>query len=452
MSRFLLIFSSFILFVSCTSERDDLDVNDSFPVSKIEKALNTYICSTKGIRTRNGEDCYSMAPYVLEDDTVMYVAEFGDGWELYSADMRFPIVLLSQETGKFAEMTSIPALKDCVETIASEIKNKKLESHEGIEEIDDSWSWVAPVDYTRSDPSSVDYPDYDHGQWDVIEWKDLDPIIEERDHILTTQWGSGSPWNMYTFRINKKNCDAGTVTATIAQYLFYIHSKIGVPETIPSQARLVDDSTYVYYSFDEDSWENMALSSKDLDEKVKLVAVLIGYVSQEIRTWYGNLYSISDMNYAVNTFLAGYTGMQFENSEFSTDSKILSELKKGNPVIAWGKCSNLNNQEYAFIIDAYRTTTRRAVITYGWNGLMKSGRDPNMRDRDGNIIEYGIKKVSDWSSTTSYYKINWGIGGLGNETQCHAGIWSPNLDHIDINVNKERRIYINKNTALYDEN
>lgn len=148
------------------------------------------------------------------------------------------------------------------------------------------------------------------------------------------------------------------------------------------------------------------------------------------------------LNYAVDKCLNSSLNCQFLIKEPENDAEIINLLKRGEPVLAYANDSKHSNKEYGFIIDGYREEIRNSVITYGWNGKMKSGRDPNMRDEEGNIISYGITKTIEQSTKLSNYTMNWGLSGNGDDTYCNTGSWSPKLSHYDINLNKNRRIIV----------
>lgn len=59
-------------------------------------------------QTRAGETV-SIEPYVYEGDTVMYIVNYEDGWELYSNDTSLPMILGKSDTGSLdLNSNSIP--------------------------------------------------------------------------------------------------------------------------------------------------------------------------------------------------------------------------------------------------------------------------------------------------------------------------------------------------------
>ncbi len=94
-----LIFCTSLLFVSCSSELEQT-INDSLPnqIKKPEtgvmKNIKNYInhMGSNGISSRNTNDC-TISPYIYKGDTIMYVANYSDGWELFSTDHRVPMII-----------------------------------------------------------------------------------------------------------------------------------------------------------------------------------------------------------------------------------------------------------------------------------------------------------------------------------------------------------------------
>ncbi|MEZ3550914.1 MAG: hypothetical protein K1W02_09330 [Muribaculaceae bacterium] len=72
----VILSSLVILLTGCISENDDMQPRYSSSIQTIEEALNTYINVTKNKGTRSEEKAYTLNPYVIEDDTVMYVSQY----------------------------------------------------------------------------------------------------------------------------------------------------------------------------------------------------------------------------------------------------------------------------------------------------------------------------------------------------------------------------------------
>lgn len=100
-----------------TPAADSYKTVESVQLRSIKKYLRT---SRKG--TRSG-DCL-ITPYVIEGDTVMYVAQFESGWELFSNSLAAPMSLMKSETGTFFEATNTDnrAFADLFNSIVSSLR------------------------------------------------------------------------------------------------------------------------------------------------------------------------------------------------------------------------------------------------------------------------------------------------------------------------------------------
>lgn len=85
-----------------SDEPISLSVSDK--ETKVERGIKDYISHLKfgNINARRSTlQTYSLTPYIYRGDTVMYIANYASGWDLFSADQRTPLVMLSSDTGAF---------------------------------------------------------------------------------------------------------------------------------------------------------------------------------------------------------------------------------------------------------------------------------------------------------------------------------------------------------------
>ena len=112
----------------------------SFPTTektKIETDISNYITKIKPGNTSTfskASNNYSLTPYIYKGDTIMYIANYTSGWELYSADQRTPLIMASSETGSFDmnDNTMAPAFKSYLNSVAEELYQiKQMDTTEG---------------------------------------------------------------------------------------------------------------------------------------------------------------------------------------------------------------------------------------------------------------------------------------------------------------------------------
>lgn len=94
---------------------------------------------TKGRLNTRAEGSFSITPYIEEGDTLMYIAQYEKGWELYSASKATNMLICSSEKGVFdLNDPNMPeALRALIEDECAAIKQSL---NDKIEKVDDSWS------------------------------------------------------------------------------------------------------------------------------------------------------------------------------------------------------------------------------------------------------------------------------------------------------------------------
>lgn len=110
MKHFLLIFV--ILFISCSGNEDlsylrnKTEDYSEYSVSINITAIRNYIDAKYETSTRVFGYC--LTPILNDNDTVMYLANYGDddGWEIFSNSKYIPMVLFSSPKGHF-DITNI---------------------------------------------------------------------------------------------------------------------------------------------------------------------------------------------------------------------------------------------------------------------------------------------------------------------------------------------------------
>lgn len=88
-----------LLLGACQSDFSDVGDNVDRPensnvCSRNLVAIKNYLNHVRPTATRAG--AVSIMPYVVNGDTVMYVANYEEGWEVFSNDNRLPMVLMDR--------------------------------------------------------------------------------------------------------------------------------------------------------------------------------------------------------------------------------------------------------------------------------------------------------------------------------------------------------------------
>lgn len=334
-------------------------------------------------------------------------------------------------TGEFDFVKMPEALKVQISSIAESIYGM-ASTDENIK-ADASWNWMEPESGNmEKSNSSDDGPDYDNGQWVLIDMIDHGTTVTtDIPHLVKTKWGQLEPWNSYVPRDlgypGHPHSAVGCMVVAASQYAYFLHYKNGVPKAAPMSGKY--DTSSNRYSFPivtAKAWDYMGLNKNSLN--ADYAAVYLGYVASKIvppENFHRAGTGVT-VERALSIYLKPETGMEFINDGLSKIGIgiVKDEIKSGYPVIAAGFDSNGRNAVgHAFLIDSYRTETRTIEYVYGWDGLTMSGKDPNIRNLDGTIIKYGITKTVPETSTREYFRMNWGAEGDYDDVLCIPDSW-----------------------------
>jgi len=305
-----------LLVASCQSDLEDEMVNlveetnavtraDDFgSVASIKQLdtvdlLKTYIEKVKlsGVKNeskdKQSKPSYTLTPYIYEGDTVMYVAQYEDGWELLSTDERIPLVLASTESGVF-DLKRIPeAMKDYINSTAERVsvlkKTAEIESEQNSE-----WAVIHRKNKKATTRSIYDpHPELGTGYWELISTS-LPTIIsvDSIDHLVTTHWTQEDPFNAYTPKyLNLQgiynNSLLGCSPVAVGQFLYYYYEKDGtlfnIPQTATYNSLL---NSYSYSDFSYYAMNQLAKVKSDSNLGKSRTSVFLSYLGYLMNTSY----------------------------------------------------------------------------------------------------------------------------------------------------------------------
>lgn len=257
------------ILVSCTKEMEQNVVllnrmQDSFQVCQSD--LEQYFSEVKGIDLTKVPTT-TIEPIVSGRDTVMYLVNYGDGWELLSADKRAPVVIAMCDIGKTTvdDLYSIPEQNIFLKKWEQDLSELK---HMAMTVVSEDDSWIS----SGADTKSSDWSDWVY----IGEGLFASHVVAEIDHLLSTKWGQGTPWNVsapYTNGSMTSHCLTGCGPVAVSQVLYYLHGKIGKPSSsfatcscnayIPDGASFItlDNSNTSFSNPSADVWSQMPLTS-----------------------------------------------------------------------------------------------------------------------------------------------------------------------------------------------
>ena len=412
--------------------------------------------------TRYAED-FSMSPYVENGDTLMYIVQFPEGWEVYSASKAAPMLLFSCPTGVFDMMDDempIPAkyiFNSTADNLRTVIKSR-------VDTINPTWNVVhcTPEEF-QSGKIIIDYdllskiqnsgnynlktrsedPDEqpEDGHWVLLKTEVLSESTYTSPKLIQTKWGQESPWNLYAQKkYNSEtysyiNALVGCVAVAVGQYQYYTHYKDGVPlNTVSTITATSNGLDYTFSGASSTVWDKMAKIENDNGEQYS--AMLMGYVGRQMSAEYGlNVTNILPKN--MEKYLENTYGVDFY-SEKPTFDVIRRYIDKSYPLIASGK--DQKNGSHCFLIDQYTQSGTTVKYTYGWEGPnapgMDADDDTNDRDEDGNIVGWGVQ--NEIVKSSSFYKgisMNWGYyGDYDNIFYYNMNSWTAGKLTFDTNL------------------
>ena len=384
-----------------------LRYSDIYPKAGNNITLNNikeYLGGYKNIKDTKGASV-SVTPVMEGADTILYLINYQEGWELLSADRRAPRVFAMGEKGNttIEELTSIPALEYLYQ------------------------GFVERISYLKRNPEVPSSGDYNESWDEVLNprsfWELISTtIIEEGDtvqnHLTQTCWGQVSPWNIrapYGDSTMTYHCVTGCVPVAIAQMLYYLHQKEGVPTTayqncytqqyVPTLTPplILQPSDVAFYNPSSTNWNNMPLSETDTGsfEAVSALMVQIGVL---LPTWYYKYQTATPVGYIADVFQQDFSISCI--AQYSADVDIIANqvFSAQMPVILAASCSQ---NSHCFIVDACMEHYRIIKKVY------RSIRPLPVEDPELNPHMYDYMTVYETNESARYFGVNWGWGGSG---------------------------------------
>ena len=421
-----------------------------------EEELSSYI-SFKMLKDNRDHTPRQIIPVVDEnEDVLLYIINYEDGWDIVAADKRATLPLGSSSTGSLvigetnspifawiaclAEDVLILRKASVLEYANADIVSYNLTLWRMINAEESLFSEILedifPKEHTRAlVPPNTPYP----GHFELVSISSVSYVYDSISHLIPLAWSQTvNNCNDYVpFKSNSttERAPAGCVAIAGAQMLYYLNSKIGYPETAPMSAYCIGDIHN--YSFGQSDYSSAAWSQMSYyggTTAAKLIASVACLVHMSFGDDGSGAYT-SDLTddcfpfYSVSSDYANY-------NEFVVKESLLNEM----PVIisADGTSSWFNFQDgHAFIIDGYIRYQTETTGEYEWvwdnyNPSINYPKVPNQT-----LVTYS-------SPYMSRFKMNWGWGGLHNDASFAAsGDWNVIIDGDEYNFIYRRHMIHN---------
>lgn len=428
-----LFFPVFLLLSSCTQLGMD-SITPKETHSSLNKVTTTdlmnYFIRYKGIPATRSTDI-RVEPITHGIDTVMYLVNYEDGWEVLSADRRVSRVLTKCDRGNttVADLCANPAKMALWQSLKEGLSSGMHSSLFYNEPMEDSWEGPE----RHLDPFTRIYHKLDST---VIVSSTLDRC---QNHLLLTKWGQGEPWNTSTPYINsmmETHCKTGCVPVAAAQILFYLHYFFGRSDAIYGDAicnaYIPDSNDHIYLSssnisfsnYNSLNWDEMALSVDDVSGSTEKVAAFMSYLGYLYNACYmyegtsasmaltdsvfPNNFSITCQSSSVDSLNLAMN--LIDNQVYHNHLPIMMRLPFRNAAL-----SDSTTTHHCVVLDGYAHYTNEVIYYYG--------------DYETNGGPPAPGQTASWTwiipgtEYPQYVAINWGWDGAYDSTTSGDTIW-----------------------------
>lgn len=411
-----------------------LEVNG---LTGIQKDIMVNVLSSKFGGYRKGRpatramNSITMTPYVEDGDTLLFIVQYGEGWEVYSASKAANMVLLSSDKGQFNwdDESFPPALKTILLENAQGIKQLKE-----TEPTDVHTSWGAPSlkaeDYENGNITlhkngksrSIRYPDTPSGTWVLIESEEISRETNQSPKLISTDWNQEYPWNLYSKKVETnfglKRAPAGCVPIALSQYFYHTHYLNNIPSTtITTAIPTSDGKDFLFSGNSSEVWNKMAKDNNSISGANES-AIFIGHVGRLVKADYKESGTGATAENAIALLNKTY-GINFSSVAFDY-SYIKNSIDQNYPIVASTRSNKTSNGTprnivgHFFIVDQYQETTRTTKYIYGlirdpWPDGVEDPYASNDVDENGNIIGWAYtNEIIRKENMSQKISMNWG--------------------------------------------
>ena len=419
--------------LSVTEKLTDGDLCET-AVSQNVKAITNYISKHHASISRSAEEL--IYPYIVDGDTVMYIANYGDGWEVFSNDLRTPMVLMKCDEGDFypTALNTESPFEDLFQNTAEYLNSLKKADFAPTDTINSEWLAYGIEPLSSSNETDDEY------YWKYVASSPEEITTTEympSGKRLVTKWRQGEYFSLCTPFISGAHAPLGCTAVAVGQYLYYTHYKDNRPEKTVTEAKY--NQTKNSYEFSGSSstvWDSFATYHIYDSTYMTPTAIFLGWVAQKLNTQFSASGSSSTLNQA-SSFLNSQTKLNTSVTTYSPSS-VVEILEKDYPV--YTVASTANDEGHAFLIDYYKAVHSKSYNYYIYVKRVHGSNPDDEDELDGDFMENpnveNIKEafgdvpvnVERTISVKPYIKCNWGWGGTSDEIEIDARTvtWSAN--------------------------
>ena len=383
-------------------------------LSEVEKYAYAKYGNTKG-------DLIDIEALVRDSDTLGYVLNYGEGWEVLSGDKRCTPIMAKGD-GHYLFDSLIPPQKIWFESELEKIGAIKdgygVQTKSGPSEGELFWQRInAPTSLTKAEGDPIE----DNQYWELVEIIDWDYDVYTTGHLIQTKWGQGSPWNQFCpYDIQTENqCVAGCWPVAGAQLLYFLHYNLNKPSQFYNSCVSIgytDACSVDFGNSSLDSWDRMAKNTNDINRQTSNSAILIRWVGENMGVSYGlneTGGTINQFKSVLNNISITYSVDNFEDMDRDISYYLIT---KGQPCIIRAHTNEIlgipAGVGHAWIIDGYQIDTYTKKYVYQWTSR-----------KDNHLYEYGEIREEFVETEYEYLLMNWGWNGFGDN-----GKYSPSVN------------------------
>ena len=359
--------------------------------------------------------------------TLFYILNYDEGWEVISADKRTQPTLAHGDEGSFTMDTDNEAMKFWMQTLANEVlqTRKQIEdatrtgnsdtvNEESLNYIN-FWDSITPIDKKmetrtpRIGNDNLTSPEYHYIY--LLEYETIIDTIKYGPFTHTT-WGQGPPWNQFCPFISNNSSTSraytGCTATAGAQLLYYFCHRLGIWLDIPSYVNCtgyIGDYEYTFDSYTNRMWTQMARDRNDVIGAVNTAKLMsfIGYLSDmKYRESSSGAYPSDLMDSLEQLY-----NIHYNKLDFMDNGIVMDNLQRQMPALIWG-ASTSTGKGHTWLIDGYAKETITRKIYYA---RFETEQDPSY------IAQLNKEDANYISQSTSYnwwYYMNWGWDGTNN--------------------------------------
>lgn len=200
-----------------------------------------------------------------------------------------------------------------------------------------------------------------YGMWVITGTSSFEDTTLQ-NHLITTLWTQGNPYNAYTpyyaYQIYE-HCPVGCVPLAVGQVIYKYRENMSNNTSIPSSAHMpsANYQPFIVDSYSSTIWPQLRNNSS-------YAALFLAQIGVDLHSTYSSSSTITSHNY-VDSCMNKYNVTSSSYYGFSYDL-VKNNVMSGQPVIVSIGPDNLN-AGHTFIIDACRIVNSYYRVHYEWD-------------------------------------------------------------------------------------